>query len=129
MRFSLRIIISGAKISCNLIRRLLRFNTLLYKSFKSDVANLPPSSWTIGLKSGGITGNILSIIHEGSDLVAIKLSIILNLFIALSFFVPLDSNTSSLKLSASTSKSISLSNFCIASAPIPTSTPYISDCS
>ena len=83
----------------------------------------------MGLRSGGITGNIVSIIHEGSDRVAIKLSMILNLLIALSFFAPLESKTSSLRLSASISRSISLSNFCIASAPIPTSTPYISDCS
>ena len=39
--------------------------TLLYKSFKSDVANLPPSSGTSGLNSGGITGIAFKIIHSG----------------------------------------------------------------
>ena len=39
--------------------------TLLYKSFKSDVANLPPSSGTSGLSSGGITGIAFKIIHSG----------------------------------------------------------------
>ena len=39
--------------------------TLLYKSFKSEVANLPPSSGTSGLNSGGMTGIALSIIHSG----------------------------------------------------------------
>ena len=39
--------------------------TLLYKSFKSEVANLPPSSGTNGLSSGGITGIAFIIIHSG----------------------------------------------------------------
>ena len=39
--------------------------TLLYKSFKSDVANLPPSRGTSGLSSGGITGTEVKIIHSG----------------------------------------------------------------
>ena len=39
--------------------------TLLYKSFKSEVANLPPSSGTNGLSSGGITGIAFMIIHSG----------------------------------------------------------------
>ena len=40
----------------NLFKRLFLLITLLYKSFKSEAANLPPSSCTIGLKSGGIIG-------------------------------------------------------------------------
>ncbi len=39
--------------------------TLLYKSFKSDEAYLPPSSCTIGLKSGGKTGKTSINIHSG----------------------------------------------------------------
>ena len=39
--------------------------TLLYKSFKSEVANLPPSKGTKGLNSGGITGITFIIIHSG----------------------------------------------------------------
>ena len=39
--------------------------TLLYKSFKSEVANLPPSNGTKGLKSGGKTGKTFMIIHSG----------------------------------------------------------------
>ena len=39
--------------------------TRLYKSFKSDVANLPPSNGTSGRKSGGKTGNTVRIIHSG----------------------------------------------------------------
>ena len=122
-------IISGARISCNLLSLLFRLITLLYRSFKSEVANLPPSSWTIGLKSGGITGKTVKTIHDGSDLVAIKLSKTRSLFIALSFLLPFVDKTSSRKLSASTSKSISFNNLCIASAPIPTSTPYKSESS
>ena len=39
--------------------------TLLYKSLRSDVANLPPSRGTKGLKSGGNTGKMFIIIHSG----------------------------------------------------------------
>ncbi len=52
--------ISGAFKSNNLFKRLFLFITRLYKSFKSDVANLPPSSGTKGLSSGGITGTVSS---------------------------------------------------------------------
>ena len=38
---------------------------LLYKSFRSEVANLPPSKGTNGLNSGGITGRTFNIIHSG----------------------------------------------------------------
>ena len=47
---------SGALRSINLFKRLFLFITRLYKSFRSDVANLPPSKGTKGLNSGGITG-------------------------------------------------------------------------
>ena len=39
--------------------------TLLYKSFKSEVAKRPPSSGTNGRNSGGITGITFKIIHSG----------------------------------------------------------------
>ena len=58
--------------------------TLLYKSFKSDVANLPPSRGTNGLNSGGITGITVKIIHSGFWPVSIKDSINFNLLIDLS---------------------------------------------
>ncbi len=65
IRFSLRTIISGAFSSRSLLRRLFLLITLRYKSFKSDVANLPPSRGTSGLSSGGSTGKTSSIIHSG----------------------------------------------------------------
>ena len=39
--------------------------TLRYRSFKSEAANLPPSSGTNGLNSGGITGNTFNTIFSG----------------------------------------------------------------
>ncbi len=65
IRFSLRNITSGALISINLFKRLLRIITRRYKSFKSDVAKRPPSSGTKGRNSGGITGTAFIIIHSG----------------------------------------------------------------
>ena len=56
---------SGAFKSKSLFRRLFLLITLLYKSFKSEVANLPPSKGTSGLNSGGITGTDVRIIHSG----------------------------------------------------------------
>ena len=65
IRFSFLKIMSGAFISINLFNLLFLIITLLYKSFKSEVANLPPSRGTNGLNSGGITGITLTIIHSG----------------------------------------------------------------
>src|SRR5258708_30149260 len=65
MRFSLRVITSGAPISKSFFRRLLRLITRRYKSFKSEAAKRPPSSCTIGRRSGGITGKLEIIIHSG----------------------------------------------------------------
>ena len=59
------VITSGALISISRRKRLLRIITRRYKSFKSEVANLPPSSGTSGRKSGGITGTTSSTIHSG----------------------------------------------------------------
>ena len=63
--FSFLKITSGALISISLLSLLFLIITLLYRSFKSDVANLPPSSGTKGLNSGGITGIAFIIIHSG----------------------------------------------------------------
>ena len=63
--FSFLTIISGAFSSSNLLSLLFLLITLLYKSFRSDVANLPPSNGTKGLRSGGNTGKTLRIIHSG----------------------------------------------------------------
>ena len=68
MRFSLRTMISGACMSINLFKRLLRIITRRYKSFKSDAATWPASSVTSGRISGGITGRISGNIHAGSVL-------------------------------------------------------------
>jgi len=65
MRFSLRMMISGAPSSSSRLSRLLRLITRRYRSFRSDVAKRPPSSWTIGRRSGGMTGMTDMIIHSG----------------------------------------------------------------
>ena len=57
--------ISGALNSSNLLSLLFLLMTLLYKSLRSEVANLPPSRGTKGLKSGGKTGRTSRIIHSG----------------------------------------------------------------
>ena len=128
--FSFLIIISGALRSINLLSLLFLLITLLYKSFRSDVANLPPSRGTKGLSSGGITGTTVSIIHSGLLPVSIKESINFNLLIDLSSatldFVCL---IVSINKFFSSSKFIDFNISRIASAPIPAvndSSPYSS---
>ena len=65
IRFSLRMMISGAPSSRSRLRRLLRLMTRRYRSFRSEVAKRPPSSWTIGRRSGGMTGRTDRIIQSG----------------------------------------------------------------
>ena len=65
IRFSLRKITSGALISNKRFKRLLRIITRRYKSFKSELANRPPSNGTNGRNSGGITGMYFMTIHSG----------------------------------------------------------------
>ena len=65
IRFSLRMMISGAPSSSSRLSRLLRLMTRRYRSLRSEVANRPPSSWTIGRRSGGMTGSTDRIIHSG----------------------------------------------------------------
>ncbi len=82
--FSLRMINCGASISNNLSKRLLRVIIRRYSSFKSEVANQPPSNRIIGLRAGGITGKIVKIIQAGLDPVPTKFSKIRIRFIACS---------------------------------------------
>ena len=56
IRFSLRMMMSGACSSMNRFSRLLRLMTRRYRSFRSEVAKRPPSSGTSGRRSGGMTG-------------------------------------------------------------------------
>ena len=65
IRFSFLTIISGALNSNNLFNLLFLLITLLYKSFKSEVAKRPPSRGTRGLRSGGNIGRTFIIIHSG----------------------------------------------------------------
>ena len=110
----------GALRSNSLLRRLLRLITLLYKSFKSEVANLPPSSGTRGLNSGGITGTVVNIIHSGLLPEVINDSTSFSLLIVLSS-VTLDLIVSKAALSffCSFSKSKFIKISLTASAPMP----------
>ena len=111
---------SGAFKSISLFKRLFLFITLLYKSFKSEVANLPPSNGTNGLNSGGMTGITVSIIHSGLFPVLINESISFKRLIDLSSatfdFVSFIVFTNT---SFSFSRSIDFKISKIASAPIP----------
>ena len=131
IRFSFWMIIDGALKSISFFKRLLRLITLLYKSFKSDVANLPPSNWIIGLSSGGITGRASKIIHSGrlpDSRNASKTS--KRLIKRTRFWLDesLISSISFLIVSTSFCKSTSFNNSLMASAPIPTLNvfPYFS---
>ena len=119
IRFSLRIIISGAFNCISRLRRLLRFITRRYKSFKSDVAKRPPSSCTIGRNSGGITGMASKIIHEHLLPEARKFSTISMRFNnRLSLFAPFSIIFARNSAASSSRFKFSKSVF-IASAPIP----------
>ena len=118
IRFSFLTIISGAPNSNNLFNLLFLFITLLYKSFKSDVANLPPSNCTIGLNSGGITGTTDIIIHSGLVFESLNESTVSNLFTSLLFFCSLAVSNSFLICLDNLSKSIFSNNSFKASAPI-----------
>ena len=65
IRFSLRMMMSGAPSSIRRFKRLLRLITRRYRSFRSEVAKRPPSSGTRGRSSGGMTGMTSRIIHSG----------------------------------------------------------------
>ena len=116
--FSFLTIMSGAPSSRSLFSLLLRFITLLYRSLRSEVANLPPSSCTIGLRSGGITGITSMIIHSGRLPESLRASITSRRLTILTFFWPLAPLSFSLSSSESCSRSMSQSSFLIASAPM-----------
>ncbi len=65
MRCSFRTITSGARSSSSRRSRLLRLMTFRYSSFRSLVANRPPSRGTRGRRSGGMTGMTSMTIHSG----------------------------------------------------------------
>jgi len=111
---------SGALRSKSLFNLLFLLITLLYRSFKSEVANLPPSNGTKGLSSGGITGRTLSIIHSGFMLDFLNPSITFILFRIFFFFVSEDvAALSSTNFSISFSKSKLDKISWTASAPMP----------
>ncbi len=119
MRFSLRTMMSGALSSSRRFRRLLRLMTRRYRSFRSEVAKRPPSSGTSGRSSGGSTGNTVITIHSGllpdSRKDSTSFARLDSLFSLVSDFVELISSRS---LTASTCRSMPLSNSKTASAPM-----------
>lgn len=119
MRFSLRTMISGAPRSSRRFNLLLRLITRRYRSFKSEVANLPPSNCTIGRSSGGITGITSRIIHSGRSPDFRKASTTSRRRIARTLRCPLLSRSSTRSSSLNLSISICSSSSLIASAPIP----------
>ena len=118
--FSFRTIISGARNSINRFKRLFLLITLRYRSFRSEVANRPPSKGTNGRNSGGITGTTVRTIHSGLLPDSKKFSTIFNLLIIFfGFSSPVASAKSLRNCSASASRSIFFNISLIASAPIP----------
>ena len=121
--------ISGAPSSISLASLLLRLIILLYKSLRSEVANLPPSSCTIGRRSGGITGTTSIIIHEGLLPDSRNASTTSSLLTILALFCPAASTSSAFSSSESFSRSIASSSSLTASAPIPTRKESLPNCS
>ena len=119
MRFSLLTMISGAPRSSRRFKRLLRLITRRYKSFKSDVAKRPPSSWTIGRKSGGITGTASSTIAAGEPPVERNALTTLRRLSARVFFWPLPWMMTSFSFSASAARSKVSRRCWTAAAPMP----------
>ena len=119
IRFSLRTMISGAPSSRSRLSRLLRLITRRYRSLRSEVANRPPSSWTIGRSSGGMTGRLLRIIQvaEAPDLR--KASTTLSRLIAFCRFWPEVDFDSSRRMPDSWSRSMRASRSWMACAPMP----------
>src|ERR1700760_4704406 len=89
MRFSLFTMISGAPRSSSLFSRLFRLMTRRYRSLRSLVANRPPSSWTIGRRSGGMTGMQSRTMPPGELRVLRNALTTLSRLRALAFFCPL----------------------------------------
>ena len=122
IRFSFRTMISGARSSMSRFKRLFLLITRRYRSFRSEVANRPPSSGTSGRSSGGMTGTTSKIIHSGRQPDSPNASTSFNL---LTSFLRLASEpvsrSSSRMVSRSESKSSELRIILIASAPIAAS--------
>ncbi|CAB4650155.1 unannotated protein [freshwater metagenome] len=125
MRFSLLMMISGAPRSSSRLRRLLRLITRRYRSFRSEVAKRPPSSCTIGRRSGGITGTQSRTIPSG-ELTTLPFSsrrlnaeTTLRRLMERAFFCPFALWLSSLSSISSDSRSRRLMRSLTASAPIP----------
>ena len=121
--FSFLTIISGAPSSKSLFNLLFLLITRLYKSFKSEVAKRPPSSSTIGLKSGGMTGSASRIIHSGLLPLSLKASTTSRRLVILTLFCPVAPTSSSLSSFEIFSGSTSIKSSLIASAPIPALNP------
>ena len=119
IRFSLFTMISGAPRSSSLFSRLFRLMTLRYRSLRSLVANRPPSSWTIGRRSGGITGMQSSTMPMGELRVFRNALTTLSRFSARAFFWPLPMRIVSRRLCASASRSKLASRSWMACAPMP----------
>ena len=121
IRFSLLTMISGAPRSSSRLRRLLRLITRRYRSFRSEVAKRPPSSCTIGRRSGGITGTQSSTMPMGELVVDRNALTTLRRLRARVFFWPLPVAMVSRSEAASASRSKVSRRFCSAAAPIPPS--------
>ena len=118
IRFSLLTMISGAPRSISRLRRLLRLITRRYRSLRSEVAKRPPSSWTIGRSSGGITGTASRTMPIGELPVCWNAATTLSRLSARSFFWPLPLRMVSRRISASASMSKFSMSFLIDSAPM-----------
>ena len=103
------------------MRRLLRLMTRRYRSFRSEVAKRPPSSCTIGRRSGGMTGRVDRIIHSGRAPDLRKASIRRRRLIAFLRRWPEVCRISTCSRWASSSRSSCSMIFLIASAPMPAS--------
>ena len=119
MRFSLLTMISGAPRSSRRLRRLLRLITRRYRSFRSEVAKRPPSSWTIGRSSGGITGTTSRIIQSGRCSLLWNAETTFRRLIARCCFWPLPVAICSLSSSTSCGMSSRARRSRTASAPMP----------
>ena len=121
MRFSLFTMIAGASRSSRRLSRLLRLITRRYRSLRSDAAKRPPSSWTIGRRSGGMTGMTSRIMFAGLLPPFRKASTTSRRLTAFSRFCFWESSSAmmALSFSASEGRSMAASRSRTASAPIP----------
>ena len=86
---------------------------------RSLVAKRPPSSWTMGRISGGITGSTSMTIHSGLLPDRRKASTTSSRLTMRAFFWPEAFFSSAWSCSLSCSRSMSASSFFTASAPMP----------